>query len=104
MDSIYANAYFTIVAADSASAHQGIHGVSIARTQPECFKFYFTTKDSAECFSAGLGISSAEVLANSTKWATRAWTYQEALLSRRLLVFTEELCFLICPDGISGRE
>ena len=104
MDSIYANAYFTIVAADSASAHQGIHGVSIRRTPPELFGFYLATKDSVDRSYASLGISSAEVLANSTNWATRAWTYQEALLSRRLLIFTEELCFLICPGGVGGRE
>ena len=104
MDSIYANAYFTIVAADSASAHQGIHGVSIIRTPSECFSFYLDTMSSVEISYASLGISSAEVLADSTKWATRGWTYQEALLSRRLLVFTEELCFLICPGGVSGCE
>lgn len=104
MHSIYANAYFTIVAADSASAHQGIHGVSIRRTPPEPFGFYLVKKDSVDTCDASLGISSAEILANSTKWATRAWTYQEALLSRRLLVFTEELCFLICPGGVGGRE
>ena len=66
MDSIYANAYFTIVAADSISAHQGIHGVSIRRTPPESFKFYLVTKDSVKRSYASLGISSAEVLANST--------------------------------------
>lgn len=104
MDSIYASAYFTIVAADSASAHQGIHGVSIKRTPPEGFRFYLAKKDSVDICYGSLGISSAEFLANSTRWATRAWTYQEALLSRRLLVFTEELCFLTCPTGVLGRE
>lgn len=104
MDSIYANAYFTIVAADSASAHQGIHGVSIIRTPPRDFRYFHVTKDSVDCSSASLGISSAEVLANSTKWATRAWTYRAALLSRRLLVFTEELCFLICPGGVVRED
>jgi hypothetical protein len=104
MDSIYANAYFTIVAADSASARQGIHGVSIRRTPPESFRFYVVKKDSVECSRANIGISSAEVLAHSTRWATRAWTYQEVFLSRRLLVFTEELCFLICPGGVRRED
>ena len=104
MDSIYANAHFTIVAADSLTAHHGIHGVSIPRDPPESCSIFMCPKQTMDVYNASLSISSAQLLASSTKWATRAWTYQEALLSRRLLIFTQELCFLACPTGIRRED
>jgi hypothetical protein len=104
MDSIYANAHFTIVAADSTSAHHGIHGVSIPRRLPESCNVYLPKKDSLDLCRTSLCVSSAHLLANCTKWATRAWTYQEALLSRRLLIFTKDICFLVCPTGVHRED
>jgi hypothetical protein len=92
MDAIYAAAYFTIIPADTESADHGIHGVSLRRgrlqsdfVDPSLFRF---------------GISSMRNWLDKSAWAARGWTYQEATLSRRLLVFTEELCCLICSNGI----
>ena len=42
----------------------------------------------------------------SSRWSTRAWTYEEGLLSRRILYFTEDQvyfqcsCSVFCEDGV----
>ena len=96
MDAIYASASFTIVPADSQNAFHGIHGVSQPRgrvqnqdVDPSWFVF---------------GINSISNWLAKSPWAGRSWTYQEATLSRRLLVFTEELCCLICPNGMYRED
>jgi hypothetical protein len=89
MDIIYASAYFTIVAADGTNAEHGIHGVSLPRRSK-----YPTDVDNIWW---EFGIHSVRSWLEKSIWARRAWTLQEATMSRRLLVFTTELCCLICP-------
>ena len=96
MDAIYASASFTIVPAYSKSARDGIHGVSIERRRVHRYeydKFWFV-----------YGYNSVVNQVAESPWAERSWTYQEATLSRRLLVFTEELCCLICPKEICRED
>lgn len=46
----------------------------------------------------------------SSRWITRAWTYEEQLLSRRLLYFTETQvsfqcsCSVFCEESIGERN
>ena len=82
MASIYANAYFTIVAADGPSADHGLRGFeqnSHART---------ITCDTVR-FPCGLDMIVHRPLApcEDSPWESRAWTFQEALFSRRILIF-----------------
>lgn len=82
MASIYANAYFTIVAADGQSADHGLRGIgqsSYTRTV-SCDIFRFP---------CGIDMVTHRPLApcEDSPWATRAWTFQEALFSRRILIF-----------------
>ena len=89
MDKIYEGAIATIVAAAGEDATYGLPGVNglfreIRRT---------LTVD---------GILLAEslpklplILAKSI-WATRGWTYQEAVLSRRCIFFTDHQVYLTC--------
>jgi hypothetical protein len=37
-------------------------------------------------------------LIQTSKWATRGWTYQEARLSRRCLFFTEHQVYIVCRE------
>jgi hypothetical protein len=96
MDVIYASAAFTIVPADSWNADHGIHGVSLNRRQAHLYDYdqsWFV-----------FGVSSIIAWIFGSPWAQRPWTYQEITLSRRLLVFTEELCCLVCPEKVYRED
>jgi hypothetical protein len=97
MDSIYTNAYFTIVAADSESAECGIHGVSVPRKQPRY-------QDGETKTEFSFRVLKLPGFLAKTIWASRAWTYQESVLSRRLLVFTVNFCCLICPKKVYRED
>lgn len=96
MESIYSNSTFTIVAADSEHANHGIHGVSLKRREPA------TYTDSQRDLT--LGVGSILALLQDTKWGGRAWTFQEALCSCRMLVFTQYMCGLICPKTVQRED
>lgn len=100
MDSIYRNAAFTIIAAAGGDASYGLPGVTSRRgTRLRVPKTYCMIgnflircgEDSPRVF----GGPQSKLLRNS-KWNTRGWTYQEGLLSRRCLVFTDEQVSFAC--------
>ncbi|OAL55136.1 HET-domain-containing protein [Pyrenochaeta sp. DS3sAY3a] len=82
MASIYANATFTIVAADGSDANFGIRGIG-SGTLPRsasCDVVRFQSQD--------ILVSSDRVWSpEGSPWADRGWTYQEGLFSRRVLLF-----------------
>lgn len=80
MDQIYAAAHLTIVAAAGVDANHGIPGISRPR------------KPQNEIEIAGctmIDIPDVLQAAQESMWFKRAWTYQEAFLSKRLLIFTD---------------
>ncbi|KAF1829715.1 HET-domain-containing protein, partial [Decorospora gaudefroyi] len=89
MDQIYYNAALTIVAAAGVNAEHGLPGVSVARTEHQIR----TVVD---------GITIANMLEPAagaitfSRWNTRGWTYQERLLSKKLLTFTDSQVFYHC--------
>jgi hypothetical protein len=89
MDVIYANAVVTIIAGQAEVHENGIPGVldTPRKKQPS-----YTAK--------GLVISStlpdSQFSVGKSKWATRGWTYQEGILSKRRLIFTDEQLFFEC--------
>ncbi|CAF9932643.1 MAG: hypothetical protein HETSPECPRED_008410 [Heterodermia speciosa] len=91
MDLIYEHAEATIVAMSGENDEAGLPGVSgRARTPQPQFR---TTR--------GCLISSCPPISHlfqTSKWATRGWTYQEARLSRRCLFFTEHQVYIVCPE------
>lgn len=100
MDSIYKNAAFTIIAAAGVDASYGLPGVTSRRgTRLRVPKTYCTIGDflirRSEDYPRVLGGPQSKLLRNS-KWNTRGWTYQEGLLSRRCLVFTDEQVSFAC--------
>lgn len=89
MDMIYAHATATIVAAAGEGADYGLPGVGQTprKRQPQAR------------MKEGVLVStlpSARGALKSSKWMTRAWTYQEAILSRRLLIFTDHQLYFEC--------
>jgi hypothetical protein len=89
MGSIYKNSVLTIIAAAGKDPHHGLPGVST------------TYRDAQAYINLGprtyvyFSLQLIDAIHNST-WATRAWTYQEALLARRTLVFTQSQVYFQC--------
>jgi hypothetical protein len=78
MSSIYADASFTIIAAGSSGANSGLPGISTPR------RFY----QAVYHVNQGSRISVRRVPEKqSFVWQSRAWTFQEAFLSRRRIIF-----------------
>lgn len=89
MDKVYSSAVITIIAAAGDSAWYGLPGVSstLRRTQPHAMVRGRLLASTMRTPMETIG---------SSRWATRAWTYQEAALSKRRLIFTEEQVFFEC--------
>lgn len=88
MDVIYRDACLTIIVASGEPGCHSLPGVSRPRVhQPRV--------SIGEDLYVSLMPDPLWVIRNSC-WATRGWTYQEALLSRRRLVFTDHQVYLQC--------
>ena len=89
MDSVYSNAIATIVAAAGDHADAGLCGVGPScprRTQIVVGAQGFRFTAASPSFANLLNWHRSRMASNP--WATRAWTYQEYRLSRRMLIFT----------------
>lgn len=111
MDSIYHSAAFTIIAAAGDDADHGLPGVSTrprtSRTSCRVGNFLVLSGALHNGTETEYRPNQSDVLAQST-WNSRAWTYQEGLLSRRCLVFTDEQASFACrltlvADGAETR-
>jgi hypothetical protein len=80
-------AVITIIAAAGTDPDYGLPGVTCPR------KLYQTLKVGNHTFEA---VELAHEAIKMSPWNTRGWTYQEALLSRRCLVFTDAQVYLQC--------
>ncbi|KAH8765179.1 heterokaryon incompatibility protein-domain-containing protein [Hyaloscypha finlandica] len=99
MDSIYAGAFATIVAAAGSDADAGLPGVRDNRAF------------SQQSALIGKGLSLVSVASTDnlgrvdrTYWNNRGWTYQERLLSRRNMIFTEAIVYWNCPTTFWDEE
>ncbi|KAH7062142.1 heterokaryon incompatibility protein-domain-containing protein [Macrophomina phaseolina] len=94
MDAIYSSADLTICAAAGDSSRYGLPGVgSTPRpfSRRSCFQLAdLEMVNIPPNFSACLRYG---------EWQRRGWTYQETVLSRRLLLFTDFQVFFMCPYG-----
>ena len=89
MDSIYANAELTIVAAAGDDETFGLPGVGKQERSPQ-----LSARHADSRVISTLTHPHQRIL--TSKWSTRGWTYQEAVLSRRRLVFTSEQMYFEC--------
>ncbi|KAH7329703.1 heterokaryon incompatibility protein-domain-containing protein [Stachybotrys elegans] len=90
MEQIYNGAELTIVAAAGADSNYGLPGVSTT-TRQTMPSVELSTDIQLICIPPH-----PHHIIKSSQWFTRAWTYQEALLSRRLLVFTDYEVYFEC--------
>jgi hypothetical protein len=86
MGLIYAS--FTIIAAAGKNPSYGLPGVS---TAPRKYQPSITVGHLVLASAANIG---KEI--QDSKWQSRGWTYQEAILSRRRLVFTDSGVYYQC--------
>lgn len=87
MDAIYSNSEVTIIAVAGEDPTYGLPGVSHRGRQPQ---FY---QQIGSCVITKRPEGDVVALSH---WDRRGWTYQEGLLSRRRLIFTDEQVIFEC--------
>lgn len=96
MGYIYANSHVTIIAAlpPEHGVHRGIPGVSHMPRRAQHFQ------GASHVWAGNRAIIPAPPNVGkeiaSSSWSTRGWTYQEALMSPRRLIFTESQAYFQC--------
>ena len=91
MDQIFTGAEVTIIGASGPDINHGLPGISSRHRKPQ------PSAQVGEDLYVSLLTEPATAMQRSTWWK-RAWCFQEALLSRRRLVFTEEQTFFQCQN------
>ena len=86
MASIYANAYFTIAAAEGKDADHGIPGFCGSAEAREIDQVRFHLSSGRELIAHDSDTMFPRRLRDTT-WNMRGWTFQEGLFSRRILLF-----------------
>ncbi|KAI1750675.1 heterokaryon incompatibility protein-domain-containing protein [Xylaria castorea] len=101
MDIIYGRASVTIINASGDSAFSGLPGVrNGTRFQAEKpFKL-----DDIWFMQSHRTMGEASEIFGDSKWLTRGWTFQEAILSPRWLVFAPEQVYWECRQGTWREE
>ena len=104
MDSIYAQAFLTIVALSAESAESPLPGVkqgtrltNIASTQESI------TSPDGRLPDIFLTVRpSLHTVLGQCLYSSRGWTFQESCLSRRCLIFTDHETFFHCDSGLES--
>ncbi|KAF2793403.1 HET-domain-containing protein [Melanomma pulvis-pyrius CBS 109.77] len=89
MGEIYSESHLTIIAAAGQDSEYGLPGVSRPRISQT------TARIGRLCLIAHT--SKDEEIHNSV-WNSRGWTFQEGLLAKRRLVFTDSQCYMQCQE------
>ena len=92
MDLIYGCAALTLVAVSGSNSNTGLAGVSRSNPRTRQLK---ETIDGVTFFTVP-PTAFAEI--DASAWNTRAWTFQEGLLSRRQLFFTQTQMYFQCQQ------
>jgi len=98
MDRVYANAYLTIAATSSSSTHEGF----LRRPKPNVVRMPYISPDDGTAkghfyLDSGPGGRSTDLV--SSTWNTRGWTFQERILSARILHFCKERLLFECKGA-----
>ncbi|KAF8548636.1 HET-domain-containing protein [Imleria badia] len=98
MGSIYSNALFTIIAASGDSANSGLPGVRPG-TREELQR---TVKLASGEVLLGIDFRPGSI--DDTLWGKRAWTFQERVLSTRVLIFFDTQVYWSCCKALHSEE
>ncbi|KAI1771723.1 heterokaryon incompatibility protein-domain-containing protein [Hypoxylon cercidicola] len=91
MDSIYSCANLVIIAAAGNDAHAGLPGVVRSRTA-------WQSSENVDGFPLITVEPPLLEVLGRTRWNSRGWTFQEAILARRVLVVTERQVYWNCHE------
>ncbi|GKZ53733.1 hypothetical protein AnigIFM49718_007610 [Aspergillus niger] len=96
MDLIYSGAYATIFAAGSDISMSGLPGVGAVprQRQPQATSL----KASGGALRLVSTLPSIRHALAASPWITRGWTFQEVILSRRCLFFTDFQIYYMCGE------
>ena len=95
---IYQRAQFTIVAANGDDAEAGLPGVG-PESRPQHQQI-----SNIQGFRLVQKSLDLDIALLPSYWRTRAWTFQEFLLSPRKLVFTQHRIYFSCPHGVRTED
>ncbi|KAK4452581.1 heterokaryon incompatibility protein-domain-containing protein [Podospora aff. communis PSN243] len=101
MGTIYSCASLTIVAASGDSSAAGLPGILSTRRDPAVAAQH--TEVVSNLTFHTMPPTLRESLAQSP-WSTRGWTYQEYILSRRLLIFTPSRVYFVCAHNATCED
>ncbi|KAL2062307.1 hypothetical protein VTL71DRAFT_6573 [Oculimacula yallundae] len=111
MDTIYSEAFATIVAMSGLDADSGLPGIRPATRDPQqtrclivsnrspSLEYVHELKSNEDILVVSTPISLSLALETS-KWESRAWTFQERLLSKRCIYFSKDWAYFQCNKGI----
>ncbi|KAJ4269789.1 hypothetical protein NW762_001458 [Fusarium torreyae] len=100
MGAIYANATLSIMASTNVNPTDGLPGVGVLRSQEQSIEKMQGITLAVAFQDARHRYSEIE----NRLWNTRAWTFQERVLSRRSVYFTDaQMCF-VCPHGAAFED
>lgn len=91
MDRIYHDAAITVIDAAGSDPKHGLPGVSLMERRAQKIISFKGQKL--------IAIPNMQQVVSSSKWGMRGWTYQEGLLSRRRLVFTDTQVYFQCLES-----
>ncbi|KAF4458132.1 hypothetical protein F53441_67 [Fusarium austroafricanum] len=100
MDQIYSKAVFTILAACGEDADSGLAG--LPNTPRDIFQRQIQVSPNGLHITPCVTMIEEDTLQYSS-WGTRGWTFQERLLSRRSLIFTNTQVYWCC-DSTTWEE
>jgi hypothetical protein len=95
MDRIFGHATITIVAADGLHADAGLPGISIPTARSQIARVVQPN------INVLLAVKYPTTLG---KWDTRAWTFQEKLLSKRMLIFNGGYVSFHCRHSVLRED
>jgi hypothetical protein len=99
MDAVYNCSTFMIAAASGSHANSGISGVSVPRQHSQCLE----RVNGMQFATMSPSFSDLEN-SYSLVWNTRGWTFQEKILAKRILLFTDYQVYFRCSESIWTEE
>ncbi|KAK8042810.1 hypothetical protein PG994_013293 [Apiospora phragmitis] len=101
MDQIYGAAVVTLVAAEGTNSNAGLPGVRIAEKARTNYKY-----SDKRIGPWVLSMAAEDLLSiqRQALWTKRGWTFQEKIMSKRLLIFGKTQCYFWCNSGLLQED